>query len=64
MGRACSTDEEEEKKKKKKNAYRIFVGKPEGKRPLGKPRYRWVVNIATISIGMTINGVWVGEWVY
>jgi hypothetical protein len=29
----------------KRNAYRIFVGKPEGKRPLGRPRSRWVVNI-------------------
>jgi hypothetical protein len=28
-----------------KNAYRIFVGKPEGKRPLGRPRRRWVDNI-------------------
>jgi hypothetical protein len=26
--------------KKKKNAYRILVGKPEGKRPLGRPRRR------------------------
>jgi hypothetical protein len=25
--------------------YRILVGKPEGKRPLGKPRRRWVNNI-------------------
>jgi hypothetical protein len=29
----------------KRNAYRILVGKPEGKRPLGKPRRRWVSNI-------------------
>jgi hypothetical protein len=33
MGRACS-------KNVKKNAYRILVGKPEGKRPLGRPRLR------------------------
>jgi hypothetical protein len=26
----------------KRNAYRILVGKPEGKRPLGRPRHRWV----------------------
>jgi hypothetical protein len=26
-----------------RNAYRILVGKPEGKRPLGRPRRRWVV---------------------
>jgi hypothetical protein len=24
-----------------KDLYRVFVGKPEGKRPLGKPRHRW-----------------------
>jgi hypothetical protein len=29
----------------KSNAYRILVGKPEGKRPLGRPRHRWVDNI-------------------
>jgi hypothetical protein len=28
-----------------KNTYRIFVGKPEGKRQLGRPRRRWVDNI-------------------
>jgi hypothetical protein len=29
----------------KRNAYRILVGKPEGKIPLGRPRRRWVDNI-------------------
>jgi hypothetical protein len=29
----------------KKNAYRLFVGKPEGKRPLLRPRRMWVDNI-------------------
>jgi hypothetical protein len=29
----------------KTNAYRLLVGKPEGKRPLGRPRRRWVDNI-------------------
>jgi hypothetical protein len=29
----------------KRNAYRILVGKPEGKRPLGRTRRRWVGNI-------------------
>jgi hypothetical protein len=39
MGVACSTNGE------KMNAYRILVGKPEGKRPLGRPRRRWEDNI-------------------
>jgi hypothetical protein len=29
------------------SAYRILVGKPEGKRPLGRPRCRWVDNSKT-----------------
>jgi hypothetical protein len=29
----------------KRNAYRILAGKPEGKRPLGRPRIRWEDNI-------------------
>jgi hypothetical protein len=29
----------------KRNVYRILVGKPEGKRPLVRPRHRWVDNI-------------------
>jgi hypothetical protein len=29
----------------KRNAYRLLVGKPEGNRPLGGPRRRWVDNI-------------------
>jgi hypothetical protein len=39
MGGECSTNGS------KKNGYRILVGKPEGKRPLGRPRRRWVNNI-------------------
>jgi hypothetical protein len=39
MGRACST------KLEKRNAYRILMGKPEGKTPLGRPRRRWMNNI-------------------
>jgi hypothetical protein len=29
----------------KRNAYRILVGNPEGKRPLGRPRRKWKYNI-------------------
>jgi hypothetical protein len=32
----------------KRNAYRLLVGNPGGKRPLGSPRRRWVNNIRTI----------------
>jgi hypothetical protein len=39
MGRECSTNGE------KMNSYRILVEKPEGKRPLGTPRRRWVDSI-------------------
>jgi hypothetical protein len=28
-----------------KNAYRVLVGKPEGKRPVGRPRSKWVDDI-------------------
>jgi hypothetical protein len=38
MGRECSTNGEEVER-------RILEGKPEGKRPLGRPRCRWVDNI-------------------
>jgi hypothetical protein len=39
MGGPCSTNGE------KRNAYRLLAGKPEGKRPLGRPRRRRVVKI-------------------
>jgi hypothetical protein len=29
----------------RRNVYRLLVGKPEGKRPLGRPRRRWIDNI-------------------
>ena len=37
--------------------YRVFVGKPERKRPLGRPRRRWVDNIR-----MDLQEVDVGMW--
>jgi hypothetical protein len=39
MGRTCSTNG------KKRNAYRTLVGNPEDKRPLERPRRRWVDKI-------------------
>jgi hypothetical protein len=29
----------------KRNVYRLLEGKPEGRRPLGRPRHRWLDNI-------------------
>jgi len=31
----------------RRGVYRVLVGKPEGKRPLGRPRRRWMDNIRT-----------------
>jgi hypothetical protein len=42
MDGACSTNGE------KRNAYKLLVGKLEGKRPLGRPRRRWVVILGWI----------------
>jgi hypothetical protein len=39
MGRPCSTNGE------KRSAYKLLVGKPKGKRPLGRSRRRWVDKI-------------------
>jgi hypothetical protein len=54
MGRACSTNGA------KRNAYRILVGKPEGKRPLGRPRRRWVDNIKMDLREMECDGM---DWI-
>jgi hypothetical protein len=45
----------------KRNAYRLLVGKPEGKRPLGRPRRRWVDNIKMDLLEIGWGGVdWIG----
>jgi hypothetical protein len=55
MGRACRTNGEN------RNAYRILMGKPEGKRPLRRSRRRWVYNVK-----MNIREIgWGGmDWIY
>jgi hypothetical protein len=42
------------------NAYGILVGKLEGKRPLGRPRHRWVDNIKIDLREIGWNGV---DWI-
>jgi hypothetical protein len=55
VGGACSP------KGEKRNAYRLFVGKPEGKRPLGRPRHRWVDNIKMDLLEIGWGSVdWIG----
>jgi len=42
-----------------RGAYRVLVGKPEGKRPLVRPRHRWEVNIK-MDLQEAGWGVWTG----
>jgi hypothetical protein len=51
MGRGSSTNGT------KRNACKIFVGKPEGKRPLGRTRRRWVDNIKIDPRGIGWGGM-------
>jgi hypothetical protein len=56
VGGACSLIGGE-----KRNAYRLLVGKPEGKRPLGRPRRRWVENIKMDLLEICCGSVdWIG----
>ena len=43
-----------------RNAYRVLVGKPDGKRPLGRPRRRWEDNI---RMAFREVGCDPGEWI-
>jgi hypothetical protein len=54
MGRSCSTIRE------KRNACRILSGKPEGKRPLGRPRRKWVDKIEMDLIEIGWDGI---DWI-
>jgi hypothetical protein len=45
----------------KRNVYRLLVRKPEGKRPLGRPRRRWIDNIKIDLFEIGVNVVdWIG----
>jgi hypothetical protein len=41
----------------KRNVYRLLVGKPEGKRPLGRPRRRWMDNIKMTLLKIGLGGL-------
>jgi hypothetical protein len=45
----------------KMNVYRLLVGKPEGKRPLGRPRRRWIdkINMELLERGLS-DVDWIG----
>jgi hypothetical protein len=42
-----------------RNVYRVLMGKPEGKRPLERPRHRWEDGIK-MDLGRLVGGVWSG----
>jgi hypothetical protein len=44
----------------KRNVYRLLVGKPEGKKPLGRPRRRWIDNIKMDFLEIGLNVV---DWI-
>ena len=54
MGRACGAYGEG------RGVHRVLVGKPEGKRPLGRPRHRWDDNI---KMDLQELGGGCGDWV-
>jgi hypothetical protein len=55
MSGACSTNGE------KRNACRLLVGKPEGRRPLGRQRRKWLDNnrMDLVEVGWD-DGDWIG----
>jgi hypothetical protein len=49
------------RKGEKRNAYRLLLGKPEEKRPLGRPRHRWMDNIRMDLVQVGWGDVdWIG----
>jgi hypothetical protein len=43
-----------------RGVYRVLLGKPEGRRPLGRPRRRWVGNI---RMGLQEEGCGYMDWI-
>ena len=44
----------------RRGVYRVLVRKPEGKRPLGRPRHRWE---NTIKMNLQEVGCWSMDWI-
>jgi hypothetical protein len=45
----------------KRNAYRLLVGKPDGRRPLGRPRRRWLYDITMDLVEVELDDMdWIG----
>jgi hypothetical protein len=45
----------------KRNVYRLLVGKPEGKTPIGRPRCKWTDNVKMNLLEVGLGGVkWIG----
>jgi hypothetical protein len=42
----------------RRGIYRVLAGKPEGKRPLGKPRRRWESNIKMVLQDVGCGSIW------
>jgi hypothetical protein len=55
MGGACSTYGE------RKSLYSVLVGRPEGKRPLGRPKRRWKDNIRMDPLQVVCGAM---DWIY
>jgi hypothetical protein len=54
MGWACSTYGE------RRDAYKILVGRPEERKPVGRPRHRWEDNT---KMDLQVVGWWSMEWI-
>jgi hypothetical protein len=46
--------------REKRNAYRSLVGKSEGRRPLGRPKLKWVGNIRMDLVEVEWGDDWIG----
>jgi hypothetical protein len=55
----CLSDISKERMREGRGVHRVLVGKPEGRRPLGRPRHRWEDNI---KMDLQAVGGGCGDW--